>query len=87
MVGYVWFIDIKYLLYFFNVLDFLEDLFIDGKIKELWWYNDVSLFELFVISCFFENGLEIFVGVLSECYFVYLESWFLFGKYCVKFNL
>lgn len=55
---------------------FLEDLLIDGKIKELRRYNDVSPFELFVISCPLENGLEIFVGVPSERYPAHLESRF-----------
>lgn len=60
---------------------------IDGKIKELRRYNDVSPFELFVISCPLENGLEIFVGVPSERYPAHLESRFLPGKHCAKFNL
>ncbi len=58
LVGYARFIDTKYLSHPFNVPDFLEDLLIDGKIKELRRYNDVSPFELFVISCPLENGLE-----------------------------
>ncbi|CAA3983071.1 AraC family regulatory protein [Staphylococcus aureus] len=87
MVGYARFIDTKYLSHPFNVPDFLEDLLIDGKIKELRRYNDVSPFELFVISCPLENGLEIFVGVPSERYPAHLESRFLPGKHCAKFNL
>lgn len=87
LVGYARFIDTKYLSHPFNVPDFLEDLLIDGKIKELRRYNDVSPFELFVISCPLENGLEIFVGVPSERYPAHLEIRFLPGKHCAKFNL
>ncbi len=64
----------------FNVPDFLEDLLIDGKIKELRRYNDVSPFELFVISCPLENGLEVSAGVPSERYPAHLESRFLPGN-------
>ena len=54
------------------------------KLKELRRYNDVSPFELFVISCPLENGLEIFVGVPSERYPAHLESRFLPGKHCAR---
>ena len=55
--------------------------------KELRRYNDISPFELFVISCPLDSGLEIFVGVPSERYPAHLESRFLPGRHYAKFNL
>ena len=54
----------------------LEDLLVEGHIKELRRYNDVSPYELFVVSCPLDEGLEIFVGVPSERYPAHLESRF-----------
>ena len=67
--------------------DFLEDLLLDGKIKELRKYNDVSPHELFVINCPLDEGMEIFVGVASERYPAHLESRFLPSRQYAKFNL
>ncbi len=63
LVGYSRFIPTKQLSNPFNIPDFLEDLLVDGYIKELKRYNDTSPYELFVVSCPLEQGLEIFVGV------------------------
>lgn len=87
LVGYARYIDAKNLSNPFNVPDFLEDLLLDGHLKELRRYNDISPFELFVISCPLDSGLEIFVGVPSERYPAHLESRFLPGRHYAKFNL
>lgn len=63
LVGYSRFIPTEQLSNPFNIPDFLEDLLVDGYIKELKRYNDTSPYELFVVSCPLEQGLEIFVGV------------------------
>ena len=68
LVGYSRFIPTEQLSNPFNIPDFLEDLLVDGYIKELKRYNDTSPYELFVVSCPLEQGLEIFVGVPSERY-------------------
>ena len=60
---------------------------VDGKIKELERYNNVSPHELFVISCPLEYGVEIFVGVPSDRYPEHLESRYLPERQYAKFNL
>ena len=87
LVGYSRFIPTKQLSNPFNIPDFLEDLLVDGYIKELKRYNDTSPYELFVVSCPLEQGLEIFVGVPSERYPSHLESRFLPGRHYALFNL
>ena len=87
LVGYSRFIPTEQLSNPFNIPDFLEDLLIDGYIKELKRYNDTSPYELFVVSCPLEQGLEIFVGVPSERYPSHLESRFLPGRHYALFNL
>ncbi|MBL7573256.1 AraC family transcriptional regulator [Staphylococcus saccharolyticus] len=87
LVGYSRFIPTQRLSHPFNIPDFLEDLLVDGHIKELKRYNDVSPFELFVVSCPLDEGLEIFVGVPSERYPAHLESRFLPGRHYATFNL
>ncbi|OFS79903.1 AraC family transcriptional regulator [Staphylococcus sp. HMSC06C11] len=87
LVGYSRFIPTKYLSNPFNVPDFLEDLLVEGLIKELRRYNDVSPYELFVVSCPLDQGLELFVGVPSERYPAHLESRFLPGRHYATFNL
>ena len=87
LVGYSRFIPTQRLSHSFNIPDFLEDLLVDGHIKELKRYNDVSPFELFVVSCPLDEGLEIFVGVPSERYPAHLESRFLPGRRYATFNL
>ena len=87
LVGYSRFIPTKHLSNPFNVPDFLEDLLVEGHIKELRRYNDVSPYELFVVSCPLDEGLEIFVGVPSERYPAHLESRFLPGRHYATFNL
>ena len=46
---------------------------VEGLIKELRRYNDVSPYELFVVSCPLDQGLELFVGVPSERYPAHLK--------------
>jgi transcriptional regulator, araC family len=87
LVGYSRFIPTKNLSNPFNVPDFLEDLLVEGLIKELRRYNDVSPYELFVVSCPLDQGLELFVGVPSERYPAHLESRFLPGRHYATFNL
>lgn len=87
LVGYSRFIPTKDLSNPFNVPDFLEDLLVEGLIKELRRYNDVSPYELFVVSCPIDQGLELFVGVPSERYPAHLESRFLPGRHYATFNL
>ena len=87
LVGYSRFIPTEQLSNPFNIPDFLEDLLVDGYIKELKRYNDTSPYELFVVSCPLEQGLEIFVGVPSERYPSHLESRFLPGRHYALFNL
>ena len=87
LVGYSRFIPTKDLSNPFNVPDFLEDLLVEGLIKELRRYNDVSPYELFVVSCSLDQGLELFVGVPSERYPAHLESRFLPGRHYATFNL
>ena len=87
LVGYSRFIPTKDLSNPFNVPDFLEDLLVEGLIKELRRYNDVSPYELFVVSCPLDQGLELFVGVSSERYPAHLESRFLPGRHYATFNL
>ena len=87
LVGYSRFIPTKDLSNPFNVPDFLEDLLVEGLIKELRRYNDVSPYELFVVSCPLDQGLELFVGVPSERYPAHLESRFLPGRHYATFNL
>lgn len=87
LVGYSRFIPTKDLSNPFNVPDFLEDLLVGGLIKELRRYNDVSPYELFVVSCPLDQGLELFVGVPSERYPAHLESRFLPGRHYATFNL
>ena len=87
LVGYSRFIPTKDLSNPFNVPDFLEDLLVEGLIKELRRYNDVSPYELFVVSCPLDQGLELFVGVPSERYAAHLESRFLPGRHYATFNL
>lgn len=87
LVGYSGFIPTKDLSNPFNVPDFLEDLLVEGLIKELRRYNDVSPYELFVVSCPLDQGLELFVGVPSERYPAHLESRFLPGRHYATFNL
>lgn len=87
LVGYAKFVNTEDLSNPFLVADFLEDLLIDGKIKELERYNDVSPHELFVIKCPLENGVELFIGVPSERYPAHLESRFLPSRQYAKFNL
>ncbi|MFI8540367.1 effector binding domain-containing protein [Staphylococcus capitis] len=87
LVGYSRFIPTKKLSNPFNVPDFLEDLLVEGLIKELRRYNDVSPYELFVVSCPLDQGLELFVGVPSERYPAHLESRFLPGRHYATFNL
>lgn len=87
LVGYSRFIFTKDLSNPFNVPDFLEDLLVEGLIKELRRYNDVSPYELFVVSCPLDQGLELFVGVPSERYPAHLESRFLPGRHYATFNL
>ena len=60
---------------------------VEGLIKELRRYNDVSPYELFVVSCPLDQGLELFVGVPSERYPAHLESRFLPGRHYATFNL
>ena len=87
LVGYSRFIPTKDLSNPFNVPDFLEDLLVEGLIKELRRYNDLSPYELFVVSCPLDQGLELFVGVPSERYPAHLESRFLPGRHYATFNL
>lgn len=87
LVGYSRFIPTKDLSNPFNLPDFLEDLLVEGLIKELRRYNDVSPYELFVVSCPLDQGLELFVGVPSERYPAHLESRFLPGRHYATFNL
>ena len=87
LVGYARFVPTSELENPFKVPDFLEDLLLDGKIKELRKYNDVSPHELFVINCPLDEGMEIFVGVASERYPAHLESRFLPSRQYAKFNL
>ena len=87
LVGYSRFIPTKDLSNPFNVPDFLEDLLVEGLIKDLRRYNDVSPYELFVVSCPLDQGLELFVGVPSERYPAHLESRFLPGRHYATFNL
>lgn len=87
LVGYSRFIPTKDLSNPFNVPDFLEDLLVEGLIKELRRYNDVSPYELFVVSCPLDQDLELFVGVPSERYPAHLESRFLPGRHYATFNL
>ena len=87
LVGYSRFIPTMDLSNPFNVPDFLEDLLVEGLIKELRRYNDVSPYELFVVSCPLDQGLELFVGVPSERYPAHLESRFLPGRHYATFNL
>ena len=87
LVGYSRFIPTEQLSNPFNIPDFLEDLLVDGYIKELKRYNDTSPYELFAVSCPLEQGLEIFVGVPSERYPSHLESRFLPGRHYALFNL
>lgn len=87
LVGYSRFIPTKDLSNPFNVPDFLEDLLVEGLIKELRRYNDVSPYELFVVSCPLDQGLELFVGVPSERYPAHLESRFLPARHYATFNL
>lgn len=87
LVGYSRFIPTKDLSNPFNVPDFLEDLLVECLIKELRRYNDVSPYELFVVSCPLDQGLELFVGVPSERYPAHLESRFLPGRHYATFNL
>ncbi|ARJ09265.1 AraC family transcriptional regulator [Staphylococcus lugdunensis] len=87
LVGHARYINTNQLSNPFNVPDFLEDLYLDGKIKDLLKYNNISPYELFVISCPLDNGLEIFVGVPSDRYPMHLESRRLPGRHYAKFNL
>ncbi|MGO2078089.1 MAG: GyrI-like domain-containing protein, partial [Staphylococcus equorum] len=87
LVGYNRFLDADELENPYKVPDFLEDLLVDGKIKELQRYNDVSPHELFVVNCPLDQGMEIFVGVPSERYPAHLESRFLPERQYAKFNL
>ncbi|KRG10234.1 AraC family transcriptional regulator [Staphylococcus sp. NAM3COL9] len=87
LVGYNQFLEADELENPYKVPDFLEDLLVDGKIKELQRYNDVSPHELFVVNCPLDQGMEIFVGVPSERYPAHLESRFLPERQYAKFNL
>ncbi|MCI2947586.1 AraC family transcriptional regulator [Staphylococcus caledonicus] len=87
LVGYVRFIEGNDLSNPYKVPDFLEDLFLDGKIKDLKRYNNISPFELFVITCPLDEGVEIFIGVPSDRYPSHLESRLLPGHHYAKFNL
>ena len=87
LVGYVRFIEGNDLSNPYKVPDFLEDLFLDGKIKDLKRYNNISPFELFVITCPLDEGVEIFIGVPSDRYPSHLESRLLPGRHYAKFNL
>ncbi|PTF03355.1 AraC family transcriptional regulator [Staphylococcus devriesei] len=87
LVGYVRFIEGNDLSNPYKVSDFLEDLFLDGKIKDLKRYNNISPFELFVITCPLDEGVEIFIGVPSDRYPSHLESRLLPGRHYAKFNL
>ena len=87
LVGYVKYIEANQLSNPYKVPDFLEDLYLDGKIKELKRYNNISPYELFVIKCPLDEGVELFVGVPSERYPAHLESRLLPGRHYAKFNL
>ena len=87
LVGYVKYIEANQLSNPYKVPDFLEDLYLDGKIKELKRYNNISPYELFVITCPLDEGVELFVGVPSERYPAHLESRLLPGRHYAKFNL
>ena len=87
LVGHARFIDAEDIENPFKVPDFIEDLLVEGYIKDLQRYNDIAPHELFVISCPLDNGMEIFVGVPSERYPSHLESRFLPERQYAKFNL
>lgn len=87
LVGYVRYIESNNLSNPYKVPDFLEDLILDGKIKDLKRYNNISPYELFVITCPLDNGLELFIGVPSDRYPSHLESRILPGRHYAKFNL
>lgn len=87
LIGFSRFIDTEDLSNPFVVADFLEDLKIDGSIKDLQRYNDISPHELFVVKCPLDNGAEIFVGVPSERYPVHMENRILPSRQYAKFNL
>lgn len=57
------------------------------KLKDLKRYNNISPYELFVITCPLDNGLELFIGVPSDRYPSHLESRILPGRHYAKFNL
>ncbi|MEY8603422.1 AraC family transcriptional regulator [Staphylococcus nepalensis] len=87
LVGYAKFLDSEEIDNPYKVPDFLEDLLVEGKIKELQRYNDVNPYELFVVNCPLDQGMEIFVGVPSERYPAHLEDRFLPERQYAKFNL
>ena len=87
LVGYARFVEADNLSNPFKVPDFLEDLINDGRLKELKRYNNISPYEVFVITCPLDEGVEIFVGVPSERYPAHLESRLLPGRHYAKFNL
>ncbi|ARJ51911.1 helix-turn-helix domain-containing protein [Staphylococcus lutrae] len=71
----------------FIIPDFLEDLKVDGTLKDMIRYNDRAPHELFVISCPLDEGLEIFVGVPSERFPGHLEDRYLAHRQYALFNL
>ena len=83
LVGYSRFIPTEQLSNPFNIPDFLEDLLVDGYIKELKRYNDTSPYELFVVSCPLEQGLEIFVGVPVNVTLHILKADFTWSPLCI----
>ena len=87
LVGYAKFLNSEEIDNPYKVPDFLEDLLIDDKVKELQRYNDTSPHELFVVNCPLDHGMEIFVGVPSERYPAHLESRYLPERQYAKFNL
>ena len=87
LVGYAKFIPANELENPYKVPDFLEDLLVEGHIKELQRYNDVGPHELYVVYCPLDYGMEIFVGVPSERYPAHLESRFLPSRQYATFNL
>ncbi|MCU5745453.1 AraC family transcriptional regulator [Staphylococcus sp. SQ8-PEA] len=87
LVGYARYLNADEIENPYKVPDFIEDLLVEGYIKDLQRYNDISPHELFVISCPLDNGMEIFIGVPSERYPSHLESRYLPERQYAKFNL
>ncbi|MEJ7540718.1 effector binding domain-containing protein [Staphylococcus intermedius] len=87
LVGCSRFVPTVELEHHFIIPDFLEDLKMDGTLKDIMRYNDIGPHELFVVSCPLEQGLEIFVGVPSERFPGHLEDRFLAARQYAVFNL